>query len=120
LDENALRGEAARLAAALADQLDAALSGNATEDQANATHDIKLALLARFTATPYRPTGLAAADQAGGAVRRRREPGQQRELDVVRGVGLVLGGVSAQRRVELIGQRRRQSGGLAPQCVLVE
>src|SRR5581483_9958799 len=64
LDENALRGEAARLAAALADQLDAALSGNAIEDQANATHDIKLALLARFTATPYRPTGLAAADQA--------------------------------------------------------
>ncbi len=64
LDENALRAEASRLAAALADELDAALAGSATEELLSATEDIKLALLARFTATPFRPTGLAAADQA--------------------------------------------------------
>jgi uncharacterized membrane protein YccC len=62
--DNALRGAASELASALADQLDAALSGTATEDRLAATIAFKHRLLARFTATPYRPTGLAAADQA--------------------------------------------------------
>ncbi|MBV9802375.1 MAG: FUSC family protein [Solirubrobacterales bacterium] len=64
LGENALRGAASELSCALADQLDAALNGTATEDQLAATIAFKHRLLARFTATPYRPTGLAAADQA--------------------------------------------------------
>jgi uncharacterized membrane protein YccC len=64
LDENALRRDASRLAAALADELDAALAGDAAEDRLATTLEAKLGLLARFTATPYRPTGLAAADQA--------------------------------------------------------
>ncbi len=64
LEENALRGEASKLAAALADVLDAALAGTADEDDLAATLAAKHGLLARFTATPFRPTGLAAPDQA--------------------------------------------------------
>ncbi len=64
LDENALRGDASKLATALADELDAALAGEAAEDRMAASLEAKRGLLARFTATPYRPTGLAAADQA--------------------------------------------------------
>jgi hypothetical protein len=63
-DENALRGAASKLAAALADELDAALAGAAGEDHAASTLAAKHGLLARFTATPYRPTGFALADQA--------------------------------------------------------
>lgn len=64
LDENALRRDASKLATALADELDAALAGDATEDRLAAALEAKHQLLARFTATPYRPTGLAATDQA--------------------------------------------------------
>lgn len=64
LDENALRRDASKLAAALADELDGALAGGAAEERLAATLEAKDGLLARFTATPYRPTGLAAADQA--------------------------------------------------------
>ena len=64
LDENALRREAAELAGAVADQIDAALAGGDGEDALAAALAAKHRLLARFTATPYRPTGLAAADQA--------------------------------------------------------
>jgi uncharacterized membrane protein YccC len=65
-DENALRGEASKLATALADQLDAALAGDAAEQHLATTLEAKHGLLARFTATPYRPTGLAVTDQALG------------------------------------------------------
>ncbi|HKO27139.1 MAG TPA: hypothetical protein VJU80_06745, partial [Solirubrobacteraceae bacterium] len=64
LEENALRRVASKLATALADELDAALGGGATEDRLAAALEAKHQLLARFTATPYRPTGLAATDQA--------------------------------------------------------
>ncbi len=64
LGEDALRRDASKLASALADALDAALAGNAAEDRLAATLEAKHELLARFTATPYRPTGLAATDQA--------------------------------------------------------
>ncbi|HJS94286.1 MAG TPA: hypothetical protein VJ741_08480, partial [Solirubrobacteraceae bacterium] len=64
LAENALRRDASQLATALADELDAALAGDAAEDRLAATLEAKHKLLARFTATPYRPTGLAATDQA--------------------------------------------------------
>ena len=62
--ESALRRSASTLAAALADHLDAALAGTATAEQFATTLALKRDLLARFTATPYRPTGLAAAGQA--------------------------------------------------------
>jgi uncharacterized membrane protein YccC len=64
LDGDPLRGEASKLAAALADALDAALAGDPAEARLDATLEAKHRLLARFTATPYRPTGLAATDQA--------------------------------------------------------
>jgi uncharacterized membrane protein YccC len=64
LDENALRADAAKVATALADELGAALAGDAAEPRLAATLEAKHGLLARFTATPYRPTGLAASDQA--------------------------------------------------------
>jgi uncharacterized membrane protein YccC len=64
VEEAALPRAASRLSGALADQLDAALAGTATPDRLAATIALKQELLARFTATPYRPTGLAAAEQA--------------------------------------------------------
>lgn len=64
LDENALRADASKLARTLADELDAALAGEAAEDRLTASLEAKHRLLARFTATPYRPTGLAATGQA--------------------------------------------------------
>src|SRR5205807_5461933 len=62
--DDELRGAGSRLAGALANQLEAALDGTATEDGLAGVIAAKRELLARFTATPYRPTGLAAADQA--------------------------------------------------------
>jgi uncharacterized membrane protein YccC len=59
-----LRSATSRLAAALADELDATLAGAAVDDRLTATIAAKRELLARFTATPYRPTGLGATDQA--------------------------------------------------------
>ncbi len=61
----ALRDAAARAAAALADHLDAALRGDADVVTAHeAAVEAKHHLIDEFTATPYRPTGLAAEDQA--------------------------------------------------------
>ncbi len=59
-----LRGAAAKLAAVLADEIDAMLCGRATEEQLAACQEAKHELIAQFTATPFRPTGLATADQA--------------------------------------------------------
>jgi uncharacterized membrane protein YccC len=59
-----LRTAAARLAAALGDQLTAALSGDVEPEHRAATIDAKHELMAAFTATPYRPTGLATTDRA--------------------------------------------------------
>ena len=59
-----LRQAAAKLARALADQVDAALRGTASVDQLDGLMAAKRELLARFTTTPYRPTGLAAPDEA--------------------------------------------------------
>jgi len=61
---NQLSAAASKLAQALADVLDAALRGEAVEDALAAAIAAKHDLLARFTSTPYRPTGLAATDQA--------------------------------------------------------
>jgi hypothetical protein len=55
---------ASKLASTLADELDAALRGEVAEPHLDASMAAKRDLLARFTATPYRPTGLASTDQA--------------------------------------------------------
>jgi uncharacterized membrane protein YccC len=59
-----LRGAAADLAAGLAEQIEAVLRGEASEAGLSASIEAKHNLLAAFTATPFRPTGLATADQA--------------------------------------------------------
>src|SRR6266566_4410690 len=59
-----LRAAASRLATTLADQLDAALRGAASGHEVDTLIAAKQELMARFTATPYRPTGLAAPDEA--------------------------------------------------------
>lgn len=61
-----LRAATARLASALADRLDEGLRGEVqgAERSRAATIDAKHQLMDIFTATPYRPTGLATADQA--------------------------------------------------------
>lgn len=62
--DDALRAVASRFAAAIADAVDAALNGTADDHQLAGLMAAKRDVLSRFTATPYRPTGLAVADQA--------------------------------------------------------
>jgi uncharacterized membrane protein YccC len=62
--DDRLRAAASRLARALADELAAALRGTATADQLAACIAAKHELIAQFTATPYRPTGLTTSDEA--------------------------------------------------------
>lgn len=59
-----LRAAASRLAAALDAELHAALEGKATEEQLLGAIAAKHELLARFTATPFRPTGLSQPDES--------------------------------------------------------
>jgi Fusaric acid resistance protein-like len=59
-----LRAAAAKLASALADELDAALRGAPPEPGLRVSIAAKQELVKRFTATPYRPVGLNAPDQA--------------------------------------------------------
>jgi uncharacterized membrane protein YccC len=59
-----LRAQAGRLAAELAGLLDAARSGTATAADRDRAVAARQELINRFEATPYRPIGLAAADQA--------------------------------------------------------
>ncbi len=58
-----LRSQAASLADALARQLEAAIGGRATEANREASIAAKHALMDAFVSTPYRPIGLASADQ---------------------------------------------------------
>ncbi|HEY3753598.1 MAG TPA: FUSC family protein [Pseudonocardiaceae bacterium] len=60
----ALRIAAANTARALGNRLAAALSGDTDPSHAEECLVAKHQLMATFTATPYRPTGLATADQA--------------------------------------------------------
>jgi uncharacterized membrane protein YccC len=53
-----------KLAGALADELDAMLRGRADDATLDAAVAATRELIANFTSTPYRPTGLASADQA--------------------------------------------------------
>jgi hypothetical protein len=59
-----LRGAAAKLSVALADELDGALRGAPPERGLDLSHEAKEELVTRFTATPYRPVGLNTPDQA--------------------------------------------------------
>jgi uncharacterized membrane protein YccC len=59
-----LRKAVATCAAALADELAAAMRGEDLTEPRRRAITAKHDLLSTFTATPYRPTGLAAADQA--------------------------------------------------------
>lgn len=63
-----LRQAAAASAAAMADHLQAVVTNRATESQAEAYLAAKHQLADTFAATPYRPTGLADADQALNSV----------------------------------------------------
>jgi uncharacterized membrane protein YccC len=62
--DDELRRAASNLAVAVADEVDAALHGTAGEEGLSGLLAAKQQLLSRFIATPYRPTGLAVADQA--------------------------------------------------------
>lgn len=59
-----LNAAASALAEKLADVLDAALRGRPSKDDIAAMVDAKHGLIAAFTSTPYRPTGLDTTDQA--------------------------------------------------------
>jgi uncharacterized membrane protein YccC len=59
-----LRSRAAAAATAFGHQLDAAVRGEATDADQDAAVAAKHELINAFAATPYRPTGLATADQA--------------------------------------------------------
>ncbi len=59
-----LRFAVAKVAARVADELEALLRGTASDQQLEASIAAKHDLLVQFNATPYRPTGLATADQA--------------------------------------------------------
>ena len=59
-----LRASAATAAAALAQHLRAVVAGQATQADLDAVLASRQTLLDTFAATPYRPTGLATADQA--------------------------------------------------------
>jgi hypothetical protein len=63
-----LRAAAAGSARALAAALDAAVRGTATAADHKACQAAKQELLSAFASTPYRPTGLATADQAMASV----------------------------------------------------
>ena len=63
-----LRAAAARSARALATHLDASVHGRATAADVSACQAAKHELLGAFAITPYRPTGLATADQGLASV----------------------------------------------------
>ena len=63
-----LRAAAARSARALAAHLDASVHGRATAADVAACQAAKHELLSAFATTPYRPTGLATADQGLASV----------------------------------------------------
>jgi len=58
-----LRAQAGKLAGLLADQLEATIAGTQTAAEGDAAKAAKLEVMSAFVATPYRPIGLAAADQ---------------------------------------------------------
>jgi uncharacterized membrane protein YccC len=128
-----LKRAAAKLANELVSELEAMLRGDARPEQLEACIAAKRELLAQFTATPYRPTGLGAADQAlanavellewctslvADSVRERSDlsdaPEDERELmqvaaEVLRDAGTLLGGGDARPDLERLEECRMQS-----------
>jgi uncharacterized membrane protein YccC len=78
-----LRTAAAELAGELASRVRAAAAGEAAQPQAVGTAKNKL--MAAFTAAPYRPTGLATADQALGGLVQLLEWGAVQTADAFDG-----------------------------------
>jgi uncharacterized membrane protein YccC len=134
-----LRRATSKLAESVAEEIEAALRGGAGEDQLLAGLAVKHELMTQFTATPYRPTGLSAPDQAlandvellewctglvADMVRERPDlrdaPPAERELlaagaAVLRDVAVLLGGGDARPDLEGLERSRAQSLALLGQ-----
>jgi uncharacterized membrane protein YccC len=130
---NRLRDTTARVARALAEEMDAALAGLADERNLADTIATKHDLLALLTATPYRPTGLAPPAQAlantvellewsttllADALRERADWREAPQLDrellaaagaVLRDVAALLGGARKYPDLERLERRRDES-----------
>jgi uncharacterized membrane protein YccC len=130
-----LKRAASKLASELVSELEAMLRGDAQPEQLEACIAAKHELLSQFTATPYRPTGLGAADQALAnavellewctslvvdSVRERGDlsdaPEDERELlavgaQVLGDAGTLLGGGDARPDLERLEECRIQSIG---------
>ncbi len=130
-----LRGAASKLAGELADELEAMVRGDATEERLNSCIDAEHDLITVFTASPFRPTGVATSDQAmanavellewctsliADSVRERHDlsnaPEIEREVltaaaQVMRDAGTLLAGGSAQPDLERLEELRMQSIG---------
>src|SRR5690242_7961478 len=128
-----LKRSAANLASELVSELEAMLRGDARPEQLEACIAAKHELLSQFTSTPYRPTGLGAADQALAnavellewctslvvdSVRERSDlshaPGDERELlavgaQVLSDAGTLLAGGDARPDLERLEECRIQS-----------
>jgi uncharacterized membrane protein YccC len=128
-----VRGSVSKLPDALADAVEAALRGEATEALVAAAVEAKHRLLSAFSATPFRPTGLAIRDQAlangvellewatalvSDALREqtdlRQARASERELlvasaAVLRDSGVLLAGGSSRPDLEGLDARRRES-----------
>ena len=127
-ERDPLRPAASRLAARIADQLDAALGGATTSDRRQAAIDAKHEMIARFSGAVYKPTGLAApaeglasviellewctslvTDMANEGLDLRRAAAPDRELfaaatAVLRDVSALLVGGAATPDLERIGR----------------
>jgi uncharacterized membrane protein YccC len=138
-----LQSAAAKLASELVSELEDMLAGNATDEQLAACIAAEHDLLAQFTATPYRPTGLGASDQAmanavellewctslmADSAHERSDlsgaPSAERELlevavSVLRDAGTLLGGGAARPDLESLECCRLRSlarlGELSPE-----
>jgi uncharacterized membrane protein YccC len=130
-----LRGAVANLTDALANQVDALLRGESSRALEEAALEAKRELLNRFSATPFRPTGLALRDQAlANAVELlewctalvtdlvtelsdlRGAPAVERELletaaEVLRQAGALFAGADARPDLERLEAARRHSLG---------
>ncbi len=128
-----VRAAAAKLSMRLADAIEAALAGEATEQLRTAAIEAKHDLLVAFSGAPFRPTGLAIGDQAlANAVELlewctslvtdaleeqpdlRGAPVADRDLfasgaDVLRDSGLVFADASAHLDLDALDARRHES-----------
>ena len=130
-----LKRAASKLASELVSELEAMLRGDAQQEQLEACIAAKHELLSQFNSTPYRPTGLGAADQALAnavellewctslvvdSVRERSDlsdaPDDERELlavgaQVLRDAGTLIGGGDARPDLERLEECRMRSIG---------